>query len=74
MNVCPGGCHGGRTAWQNGRGWPQRRRLRHNRTGGERAVNEWVAFGIVAVICGVLAVLVRLAGSDGSEPPAADGD
>jgi hypothetical protein len=37
-------------------------------------VNEWVAFGIVAVICGVLAALVRLAGSDGPEPPAAGDD
>jgi hypothetical protein len=27
-------------------------------------INEWVAFGIVAVICGLLAVLVRLSGDD----------
>ena len=33
-------------------------------------MNEWVAFGVVAVICGLLAVLVRLSG-DG-DPPAAD--
>ena len=28
-------------------------------------MNEWVAFGIVVVICGVLAWLVTLAGDDG---------
>ena len=27
-------------------------------------INEWVAFGIVAVICGLLALLVRLSGDD----------
>lgn len=30
-------------------------------------MNEWVAFGIVAVICGLLAVLVRFAGA--GDPP-----
>ncbi len=34
-------------------------------------MNEWVAFGIVAVICGILALLVRLSGDDAS---AADAD
>jgi hypothetical protein len=29
-------------------------------------MNEWVAFGIVAVICGILAALVRLSGEDES--------
>ncbi len=28
-------------------------------------MNEWVAFGIVVVICGVLAWLVTLTGDDG---------
>ena len=27
-------------------------------------INEWLAFGIVAVICGLLALLVRLSGDD----------
>jgi hypothetical protein len=25
-------------------------------------MNEWIAFGIVAIICGLLAILVRFAG------------
>ena len=29
-------------------------------------LNEWVAFGIVAVICGLLAILVRMSGSEAS--------
>ena len=32
-------------------------------------MNEWVAFGVVAVICGLLAVLVRFAGGDEPPPP-----
>lgn len=38
-------------------------------------MNEWVAFGIVAVICGLLAALTRWAGSGGDDrpdPPAVD--
>jgi SAM-dependent methyltransferase len=31
-------------------------------------MNEWVAFGIVALICGLLAVLVRWAGGDEESP------
>lgn len=30
-------------------------------------MNEWIAFGIVVVICGLLALLVNLAG--GGDPP-----
>jgi hypothetical protein len=37
-------------------------------------MNEWVAFGIVAVICGLLAVLVRLSGGDESSSPDAPTD
>ena len=33
-------------------------------------MNEWLAFGIVAVICGLLALLVRLSGGDESASPA----
>jgi hypothetical protein len=35
-------------------------------------MNEWLAFGIVAVICCLLAALTRWAGSDNDEqqPPA----
>ena len=32
-------------------------------------MNEWVAFGIVAVICGLLAVLVRWAGNEDAHTP-----
>jgi hypothetical protein len=32
---------------------------------GSGGMNEWLAFGIVVVICGVLAWLVNLAGDDG---------
>lgn len=32
-------------------------------------MTEWMAFGIVAVICGILAVLVRWAGTDDDAPP-----
>jgi len=32
-------------------------------------MNEWVAFGIVVVICGVLAWLVNLPGDDGDAGP-----
>lgn len=35
-------------------------------------INEWLAFGIVAVICGLLAMLVRMSGdgdADADEPP-----
>jgi hypothetical protein len=32
-------------------------------------MNEWLAFGIVAVICGLLALLVRLAGGDETSSP-----
>jgi hypothetical protein len=35
----------------------------HTRWSG--SMNEWVAFGIVVVICGVLAWLVNLPGDDG---------
>ena len=36
-------------------------------------INEWVAFGIVAVICGLLALLVRMSGDDpGSDKPVDD--
>ena len=31
-------------------------------------MNEWIAFGIVAVICGLLAWLVNLSG-EGDQPP-----
>ncbi|MCY3013273.1 MAG: hypothetical protein NT171_01045 [Planctomycetota bacterium] len=32
-------------------------------------MNEWLAFGVVAVICGLLAGLVRFSGEDESSPP-----
>lgn len=34
-------------------------------------MNEWLAFGVVAVICGLLALLTRWAGSDADDqqPP-----
>jgi hypothetical protein len=31
-------------------------------------MNEWLAFGVVALICGLLAVLVRFSGKDDSSP------
>lgn len=31
-------------------------------------MNEWVAFGIVAIICGLLAILVRFAGQGDDRP------
>jgi hypothetical protein len=31
-------------------------------------MNEWLAFGIVAVICGVLTILLRVAGTTEQEP------
>lgn len=37
-------------------------------------MNEWVAFGVVAVICGLLAVLVRLSGGEDSPAPDAPAD
>ena len=37
-----------------------------------RRMNEWIAFGIVAAICGLLAVLVRFSGDD--EPPRGEND
>jgi len=46
-------------------------RTRPEAVGGMERVNEWLAFGIVAVICGLLAALVRLAGDDEPRPPAA---
>ena len=33
-------------------------------------MNEWLTFGIVAVICGFLALLARLSGDDESASPA----
>ena len=35
-------------------------------------MNEWIAFRIVAVICGLLAVLARVAGTD--ESPRGEND
>lgn len=35
-------------------------------------MNEWLAFGIVVVICGVLAALLRWAGPDDPPPPPTD--
>jgi len=32
-------------------------------------MNEWLAFGVVAVICGLLAVLARFSGEDESSAP-----
>lgn|GEM_PF-3388348 len=37
-------------------------------------MNEWVAFAIVAVICGLLAGLMRMAGADVPGPPDASTD
>lgn len=34
-------------------------------------MNEWIAFGIVALICGLQAFLVRWSGDEDSQPPAA---
>ncbi len=31
-------------------------------------MNEWTAFGIVAIICGLLAFLVRWSGEEDSQP------
>lgn len=35
-------------------------------------MNEWIAFGIVAVICGLLAWLVKVSGE--GDPPADEND
>jgi len=37
-----------------------------------RRMNEWIAFGIVAVICGLLALLANLPAE--SEPPPGEND
>lgn len=50
---------------RSGRPWPGMDGVA--RVGDHRPMNEWVAFGIVAGICTLLAVLMRFA-SDGDEP------